>query len=199
MVRERPKATSVCYECGQEFLRDRYRIVAGENKYCSRGCYDLARANWRPENFWRNVSRDISGCWLWLSNRKSVGGYGILRVRGTQTMAHRYAYELTHGPIPEGLFVCHKCDVPACVNPDHLFLGTALDNTIDMIGKGRSRFIGHSPRLSDDQVREVRRRYLRGAGPKPSNIPDLAIEYGMSADYIRKVATGRQRRDVLAS
>lgn len=70
------------------------------------------------------------GCWLW----PVKSGYGVFKGK----RAHRLSYEAFVGPIPDGLFVCHKCDVPACCNPDHLFVGTALDNSRDMVAKGRA-------------------------------------------------------------
>lgn len=77
-----------------------------------------------------------TGCWLWTAsvNRK---GYGRIGVGDAAALAHRVSWELHRGPIPGGLCVLHKCDVPACVNPDHLFLGTVPDNTADCIAKGR--------------------------------------------------------------
>lgn len=78
-----------------------------------------------------------SGCWLWTASLRPGSGYGQLRVGRTIAFAHRIAYELFVGLIPNGLYVCHHCDVKQCVNPDHLFLGTAKDNTQDMIRKGR--------------------------------------------------------------
>ncbi len=78
-----------------------------------------------------------SGCWIWLGATANCG-YGELRMKGVRTRAHRYSYELFKGPIPKGLFVCHSCDVPACVNPDHLWVGTQKDNLADMVRKERS-------------------------------------------------------------
>ena len=80
-----------------------------------------------------------SGCWLWLGPHMSQGGYGCFRFDGKNHYAHRAAWELAYGSIPSGLHVCHRCDVPLCVNPAHLFLGTPGDNVRDCRTKGRTR------------------------------------------------------------
>lgn len=79
------------------------------------------------------------GCWV-LARQKSLEHYAQATRRGKSVVMHRFSYEAYIGPIPAGLFVCHKCDVPACFNPNHLFLGTAKDNARDMMLKGRGRF-----------------------------------------------------------
>ena len=85
----------------------------------------------------RYVVDEVTGCWNWVRG-KFRGGYGAI-AHGKKTLkAHRVSYELRFGPIPEGLLVCHNCDNPSCVNPDHLFLGTSRDNTKDMFAKGRN-------------------------------------------------------------
>lgn len=85
-----------------------------------------------------SIPEPNSGCWLWLA-RVSPNGYGSTNVDGRDTGAHRASYLAFNGPIPSGLHVLHRCDVPLCVNPDHLWLGTNADNVRDMVAKGRHR------------------------------------------------------------
>lgn len=89
----------------------------------------------RIGRFWSKVTKTDT-CWLW-NGDKSKFGHGRFLYDNLRVNAHRYSYETFVGPIPEGLLVCHKCDVPACVNPDHLFLGTQKDNIQDCVKKGR--------------------------------------------------------------
>lgn len=89
-----------------------------------------------PERFWSKVQK-TDGCWLW-QGATTGAGYGGFNIKGDLIGAHRVAYELTFGPIPDGLLVCHTCDVRHCVNPAHLFLGTHTDNMQDCKTKGRT-------------------------------------------------------------
>lgn len=99
-----------------------------------------------------------TGCWLWSGPTNTK--YGRLSVGDKIISAHRYSYTISKGQIPDGLMVCHICDVPTCVNPDHLFIGTAKDNFDDMASKNRHDCTGLSkvgnPKLTIDQVREIR-------------------------------------------
>jgi hypothetical protein len=102
-----------------------------------------------------------SGCWHW-GGARSPQGYGFIKRKdGVQLRAHRLAYELIHGQIPAGTFVCHCCDTPDCVRPAHLFLGSHQDNMDDMVRKGRAPRMGGArngaARLSPGEVVEIRR------------------------------------------
>lgn len=104
------------------------------------------------ERFWPKVSKS-DGCWTWTAAINKRWGYGAFREGGKTLRAHRVAWALTNGPIPDGLFACHHCDNPSCVNPSHIFLGTCSDNAKDMAAKGRSTLGDRNPsRLYPDRV-----------------------------------------------
>jgi len=130
-----PSVTHVCRQCGGAF--DPWSNTRGW--FCSRACSSVFRRRPLAERFWPKVDRRAPGeCWLWTGSR-SPQGYGQISQAGERPeLAHRVAWALAFGP-PGGLSVCHHCDVRTCCNPAHLFLGTARDNALDMVAKGRWR------------------------------------------------------------
>jgi hypothetical protein len=96
--------------------------------------------NTQARRFWKKVTKlnGNNACWVWTSSLND-GGYGQFWVGAVKRnlLAHRLAYVLTYGPIARGLLVCHRCDNPICVRPEHLFVGTVADNLRDMVRKGR--------------------------------------------------------------
>lgn len=105
------------------------------------------------ERFWKKV-RKTNTCWLWTAGVR--GRYGHFRINEQSYLAHRVAWELTYGAIGAGLCVCHKCDVPLCVNPEHLFLGSQSDNIADMHAKNRGNPFGGGKGSSQPKERNGR-------------------------------------------
>ena len=118
------------------------------------------------DRFWPKVTKlGPDDCWLWTA-KKDRRGYGLFSTNGPgeECLAHRVSWTLYFGPVPNGSRVLHRCDVTACVNPSHLFLGSAQDNSDDMVRKGRSMKGEKSPvrKLVEAEVKEIRRLYSTG-------------------------------------
>jgi len=120
------------------------------------------------ERFFEKIERiPEAGCWIWMGALLS-GGYGAFKMVNPtrQARAHVCSWELHNGAVPNGVCVLHQCDVPACVNPAHLFLGTNQDNSDDKFSKNRQRFHKgrehHSAKLSEENVRDLRRLWTEG-------------------------------------
>ncbi len=126
-----------------------------------------------------------SGCWFWLSKLRD-DGYADTFWNGKLHRAHRLSYEFFKGPIlPEKPIICHKCDMPSCVNPDHLFAGTHADNVADRVAKGRGRSGCASRKLTPEIVREIRAHpRTRGYGMR------LSEKFGVAPTQIYRIAKG---------
>ena len=128
--------------------------------------------------------RKTEGCWEW-TGVKLPKGYGHMGIPGGKSLyAHRLSYMLHIGEIPDGLFVLHKCDNPSCVRPSHLFLGTAADNSRDMVRKGRSRSGEKHPRSTLREIDVVEMRRLYGGGKR---ICDLAKMFGIGRPAVHQI------------
>lgn len=120
--------------------------------------------------FWNKVEiTDLLNCWRWTACTNQ-NGYGRINVNRKMLLAHRVSYELYYGPIPKGKLVCHHCDVPSCVRPDHLFIGTQQDNMNDMLAKKRDTTVkgekhGRS-KITKNDVLAIRALYKNGIGYK---------------------------------
>ncbi len=146
--------------------------------------------------FWDKVNKDgpiqahvphLGNCWQGIGGAKRAAGYGDLRVDGQMMRAHRYSWELHFGKIPEGFKVLHKCDYRLCVRPDHLFIGTTLDNMRDRAAKGRNADTNGEKnpfhKLTSEQVLE-----MRSSTDKTS---ELAKRYNVTYEQVWKIRAGR--------
>lgn len=158
------------------------------------------------DRFWSKVAKgDPRECWLWIAGRFSFG-YGAFWLRRKLVKSHRVAWSIANRrAVPDGLFVCHSCDVPACCNPAHLWIGTNQDNTADKVAKNRqatgdlvpaeTRARGerqHLARLTEDAVRMIRAECFRGRSGA-----SVARELGVDQSTVRRVVRGETWRHVM--
>ena len=165
-----------CVICKNTFINRSDRVA----RFCSRKCYGeyLSGLKTTEERFMAKIIK-TNTCWLWIGSR-CKGGYGHFQVRKKPYIAHRLSYTLFKGPIPEGHEVCHKCDNPSCVNPEHLFTGTHSDNIQDSDRKGRREMTkgenNCNAKLTVHEVLEIRKIYTSKLG----NQKELAQRFNMS-------------------
>lgn len=150
------------------------------------------------DRFWEMVDKNgpilvpkLGRCWEFESRLSS--GYGRLKMPDKTTeLAHRFSWKLHNGPIPDGLFVCHKCDNKPCVRPTHLFVGTQLDNLADMIKKGRAgKAIGTQhgmSKLSEKDVLDILRKYATGKWTQQ----ELGDLYGVGNMQVSRIVRGER-------
>ena len=132
--------------------------------------------------FWDKVSVEPSGCWPWMGQRDR-DGYGGFHLDGKREIAHRLSYQHFKGDIPNGIYICHKCDNPSCVNPSHLWTGTHADNMADKVSKGRAyQPIGDknkSAKLVEADVIAIR------ADTRPQH--QIAADYGIDQAQVSNI------------
>ena len=158
-------------------------IVKGKPKRFARGHH--RRVGPSPEQrFWEKVFvQSEDECWEW---QAGGGDYGRIQIDGRGASAHRFSYEIHNGPIPEGMFVCHACDNPGCVNPGHLFLGTQADNMADKVNKGRqaSGPRNGNSKLTWDDIENIR------ANAMNLTLVELGELFGVSHENISFILRG---------
>lgn len=153
-----------------------------KGKFMPRGVYERPSA---AQQFWKRVIKGETpdDCWGW-SGSSTAFGYSQFHVKRVTTLAHRFSYELHHGPIPAGMVVRHSCHTPSCANPLHLVLGTQADNIADSVNSERHcRGESHGcAKLTEAQVIEIRAQRAAGA-----SYPSLSEKFGVSAYTIGEI------------
>lgn len=183
--------------CGTEkYVRAAY-LKNGKSKYCScRGKLDKSKNEKRFNESYK--VNELTGCWEWKMNF-TRGGYGSFFYMGKIQRAHRVSYFLHKGEIRDGFVVCHKCDNPKCVNPDHLFVGTYSDNNKDKVLKGRhaksnpkiAGILNKISKLTDDDV--VKIRNLASSGISKAEIGRI---FNIRDSHVCKIVSRQSWRHV---
>lgn len=139
----------------------------------------------------RYVIVSESGCWIW-TGQVNGDGYGRMRSKATNgrfVMAHRYAYARHVGAIPEGACVCHRCDVPICVNPDHLWVGSHAENMADRNAKGRAS--GGSLCGASSPASKLTEKTVAAIKSDPRSYNEICREYGIAKSHVSRIKHGK--------
>ena|SRR3990167_1266743 len=183
----------ICLYCKKPFTIP--QSIRHKRHCCSFLCRDRLRLkhNTLEKRFWRRVTKTPS-CWKW--DRPSKGtGYGQIALHHTKmSSAHRVSWRLAFGPIPQGQWVLHKCDVRHCVNPKHLFLGSPKDNSNDALNKQRLCMGSRqwNSKLTEAKVATIRRLYRSGLRTQV----ELAKQFGVIQGNISHIIVGRSWKHV---
>lgn len=135
--------------------------------------------------FWDNMVETPDGCWEWTRYRNK-DGYGQARLNGSEELAHRHAWTLTFGPIPDGLCVLHHCDNPPCCNPAHLYCGTQKNNAEDRVNRGRN-VNPPTQRGEDNQGAKLTPEQVLSIRKDPRKTGIISAEYGITTGSVRKI------------
>lgn len=183
------------HECGEKHYGRGY-CEKHYQRFHKHGAPDIVLPNAKMksirEQVWDRVKVTPSGCWEWQGARDKKG-YGSVRVKGKTRRVHRLAWELTYGGVPVSLLVCHRCDNPPCINPEHLLAQTSKENTMDMERriryKGRFK-IGRIPenrKFTPAKISAIRRKYRTGTCTQK----ELAAKHSTSQGHISNIITER--------
>jgi predicted XRE-type DNA-binding protein len=132
-------------------------------------------------------------CHIWMASVTRKGGHGRTFGFGRQMLAHRLAYQLYRGPIPNGMLVCHRCDVPSCVNPDHLFIGTHKDNIADCIQKDRRR----DQRGEKNNLAKLTKQTVLSIRKANGSQYEIARKFGVSRSNVGLIRQGKTWKHLL--
>lgn len=140
------------------------------------------------DNFWSHVRRN-GQCWEWMRARYR-DGYGVVSLMSRPYRAHRVSYTLAYGEIPSGMVICHSCDNPCCVNPDHLRADTVFENNREARERGRFN-CGPNIKLKELDVVKIRQRFANG-----ESAPEIAKDFDVYPSYVLKIVTGQRKKNM---
>ncbi len=184
----------ICDFCKKQFKKDLSQAKRTKKHYCEKKCHtrgaarDKADIKVAEKRFWEKVIKVEKGCWTW-SKCRGKKGYGTFRFNDRNYQAHVFSYIIHNGPVPEGKQINHHCDNRACVKPDHIYAGTAKENTRDMMDRGRHKC---NPTKGENHPNSVFTNeqilYIRSSSKKQT---ELGKEFGVSLGVISNIIVKR--------